>query len=152
MLRVERKRKIEAYIPTASMADIAFLLITFFMVATTFQVDKTTVTVPASVINYEIPKGSAFVVVKRKDGGSPSDVIFKFSDGKQTSFMVELETLGHHVQSITATNMYMPFVVKADKDVAWKRIDEVLDELRRASARNVYYMTRPAQERGGGAA
>ena len=33
-------------IPTASMADIAFLLIIFFMVTISFEVDKTQVMLP----------------------------------------------------------------------------------------------------------
>ena len=32
----ERKSKVASEIPTASMADIAFLLLIFFMVSTTF--------------------------------------------------------------------------------------------------------------------
>ena len=38
MLEKERKRSAE--IPTASMADIAFLLLIFFLVVTTIDVDK----------------------------------------------------------------------------------------------------------------
>ena len=33
------KEKVEATIPTASMADIAFLLLIFFMVTTTFRAE-----------------------------------------------------------------------------------------------------------------
>jgi biopolymer transport protein ExbD len=148
MLRIEQKRRIEAYIPTASMADIAFLLITFFMVATTFQVDKTTISLPASAINHEVPKGAAFIVLKRQAGGSPEDVVLKFSDGQQNSFLVEFEALAHHIQDVTQQNSLHPFVVKADRDVAYKRIDEVLDALRRASAVNVYYLTNPKAKGG----
>jgi biopolymer transport protein ExbD len=37
---VEKQRKNAAEIPTASLADIAFLLLTFFLVTTTIDVDK----------------------------------------------------------------------------------------------------------------
>ena len=47
-------------IPTASMADIAFLLIIFFMVTISFEVDKTTVTLPETNIRLEIPKQAAY--------------------------------------------------------------------------------------------
>ena len=39
-MRFPEKKKEKAYIPTASMADIAFLLIVFFMVTTIFRVEK----------------------------------------------------------------------------------------------------------------
>ncbi|MFQ5720068.1 MAG: SPFH domain-containing protein, partial [Acidobacteriota bacterium] len=40
-MAIHKSRDIQAYIPTASMADIAFLLIVFFMVTAVFQVDQT---------------------------------------------------------------------------------------------------------------
>ena len=50
-------------IPTASMADIAFLLIIFFMVTITFEVDKTQVTLPDTQLRFEVPKKSAYISV-----------------------------------------------------------------------------------------
>ncbi len=38
-LRLERKKIREAEIPTASQADLAFLLLLFFLVSTTIDVD-----------------------------------------------------------------------------------------------------------------
>jgi biopolymer transport protein ExbD len=131
------------------MADIAFLLMTFFMQTTTFQVDKTSIVLPKAVVAHEIPKGCAFVVLKREEGGGADNVSLKFSDGKGQSFLVDMGSLSHHVQSVTEKNMLMPFVIKADKDVAWRKVDEVLGALRRAMARNVYYLTTPEARRKG---
>jgi biopolymer transport protein ExbD len=39
-MMIEKERKRAAEIPTASMADIAFLLLIFFLVVTTIDVDK----------------------------------------------------------------------------------------------------------------
>jgi len=48
-------------IPTASMADIAFLLIIFFMLTTTFEVDHTLVHLPPTTLRYQLPMQSAYV-------------------------------------------------------------------------------------------
>ena len=50
-------------IPTASMADIAFLLIIFFMVTINFEVDKTQVLLPKTALRLEIPKKSAYISI-----------------------------------------------------------------------------------------
>ena len=40
MAKIKRDRKQEAFIPTSSMSDIAFLLLLFFMVSTVFVQEK----------------------------------------------------------------------------------------------------------------
>ncbi|HUX08762.1 MAG TPA: biopolymer transporter ExbD [Acidobacteriota bacterium] len=53
-MKVKKQKVQEAYIPTASMSDIAFLLIIFFMVSSIFPVDKTQMDLPGwgDVKNY----------------------------------------------------------------------------------------------------
>ena len=45
---------IKAVVPTASMADIAFLLIIFFMLTTSFSPERTSVKLPESVVRAEV--------------------------------------------------------------------------------------------------
>ena len=138
-MKIKSRTKVEAYIPTASMADIAFLLIVFFMVATTMQVDKTTVELPLTVEWTQIPKGAAFVAIT--DDEPP---LVKFSSGEENSFAVgSVADLAPHVAGVTSKNMAHYFVIKADKDVKYEKIDEVIDVLRNAQALNVLYLSRP---------
>ena len=50
-------------VPTASMADIAFLLIIFFMLTTSFSPERTSVQLPESQIRTEVSKDAAIVAI-----------------------------------------------------------------------------------------
>ena len=62
-MRLKRRHEAGAIIPTASMADIAFLLIVFFMVTITFEKDKTQVALPKTELRFEVPKEAAYISV-----------------------------------------------------------------------------------------
>lgn len=62
-MKVRKSRDIEAYIPTSSMADIAFLLIIFFMVTSVFPLDKTTVELAETAEVYPYPEDSMVIVI-----------------------------------------------------------------------------------------
>ena len=74
---------IPARTPTASMADIAFLLIIFFMVTTVHEVDRSNIRLPLSIAREEANKDSAYVVLDKDD--DTGQVLYKFSDGKAMS-------------------------------------------------------------------
>ena len=65
-MRLKAHLQAGAVIPTASMADIAFLLIVFFMVTITFEKDKTQVALPKTDLRYEIPKETAYISITSK--------------------------------------------------------------------------------------
>ncbi len=122
-------------IPTASMADIAFLLIIFFMLTITFEVDKTRVTLPKTTLRYEIPKQSAYVSI------DPNGRI-RVSDGKDRSVLVgAADEVLSAASGWIAADPGKVVVVKCDGDVAWEKVDEVVDALKRAKVRNVYLLS-----------
>ena len=98
------QKKIAASIPTASMADIAFLLIIFFMVTTVFDVDKTSVKLPISFDRAEVPRGAGVIVIAKliDPATNTEQITYKFTSGSANSEVIpfsELYARGPHHQS-----------------------------------------------------
>ena len=139
-MKLGATRRMEAIIPTASMADIAFLLIIFFMVTTVHDVDRTNVALPLSSTRDETQKGAAYVVV-HKDPAT-GIIQYKFSDGKEPSRDVgSPENLYLEASRIAARNSARQFVIKGDSQIRYALIDEVLDKLREGGVQEVLLLT-----------
>jgi len=133
----------EAVIPTASMADIAFLLIIFFMLTMTFEVDKTRVTLPETVVRMEVPKKAAYISVN--EAGQ-----IKVSSGEELSVPVtSSEDVLSFAAGVVATNPNKDFVIKADEEVPYRTVDGIIDALKRANVKVIYLLSRAkGQEEG----
>jgi biopolymer transport protein ExbD len=123
-------------IPTATMADIAFLLIIFFMVTTAYSLDRTALDLPQTAEQQQAPKGAALIVIT-------ADEQFLFSAGEEdTRPLGGVDELTASIRSVTAANRLHPFTVKADRTVKYRVIDAVLEQLRAAGAENVTLLSR----------
>lgn len=122
----KRKRgKIRAEVPNASMSDIAFLLLIFFMVTTSFTIDKTPVELPRSISRTEIEKDHEVVSIQ-KNG-------FIQYHGERVS-MRDIQPLAALEVS---QNPERVFLMKIDKGVRWEVVDELLEQLRLARVKNL---------------
>ena len=133
-MKIRKTKTIEANIPTATMADIAFLLIVFFMVTTVFQVDKTVLTLPRSMVRSEVVKGSAFIVVTE-------DNYIKVSDGKKDSYPIDRSDILSFAVDIISKNPEHPIIIKSDKTVKWEMLDSIVEQLKQARAKNIQFLT-----------
>jgi biopolymer transport protein ExbD len=142
-VKVKRQKKAPAIIPTASMADIAFLLIVFFMVTTTHEVDRTSVNLPKATIR-EKAEGGSPVVVMFKDLQT-GDLLYKFSDGETMSQSIPGPD-AIYLEASRLTFNEIPgqetqFMLKASGDIAFEKIDELLDQMRRGGVQKVLLLT-----------
>lgn len=136
-MRLKRsKRSLAAVIPTASMADIAFLLIIFFMVTTAFTLDRTAMELPETRQQEQTAKGAAIISIT-------VDETFRFTEGTEDVRRVEgIGGLAEAIRGVTAANRLHPFIIKADRRVKYRVIDQVLEQLRSAGAENVTLLSR----------
>jgi biopolymer transport protein ExbD len=122
-------------IPTASMADIAFLLIIFFMLTTSFSPEKTSVTLPQSEIQSELSKDAAIIAI------SPQGLL-SFTDGEQPAFpLATYSDIGPLVAGMIKIFPEKEFLIKADREVRYEMVDSVLEQLRNNGVRRIGLLT-----------
>jgi biopolymer transport protein ExbD len=113
------------------MADIAFLLIIFFMVTTAYSLDRTPMELPETKEQEQTRKGAAIISITE-------DETFRFSPGEEDTQLVDgIGGLAEAIREVTAANRLHPFIIKADRRVKYRVIDQVLEQLRSAGAENV---------------
>jgi biopolymer transport protein ExbD len=118
------------------MADIAFLLVIFFMVTTAYSLDRTPMELPHTREQQQTAKGAAIISITETG-------TFRFSPGEEDTADVNgLPALAVAIRDVTGRNRMHPFVIKADRRVKYKVIDEVLEQLRLAGAENVALLSR----------
>ena len=133
-MNIKAPKRAEAYLPTASMADIAFLLIVFFMVTTTITVDRTAVNLPTSLERVEVPKDAAVIAIEE-------DGMIHFSDGEEDSRVINSQDILPSAAFIMSKNSLKFFLIKADGNAEYRHIDQVMEQLRQASVRNIAMLT-----------
>ncbi|MCS6817624.1 MAG: biopolymer transporter ExbD [Blastocatellia bacterium] len=135
MLQLRKRiHRIAPTVPTASMADIAFLLIIFFLVTTVFTTDQTVVDLPTSVNREDVYRNSALITIT-------VDRVIKVTDGEHSETVQSIEQLDRFIADVLRRTPDRPFVVKADRAVPYQLVEFALERLRLSRARTVYFLT-----------
>ena len=126
-----RERRVPPEIPTASMADIAFLLIIFFLVSTTMNQDKgLSLHLPPVAETKEVPKKNICNIWIGEDNS-----IAFFENDALTR--VEFADLRADVARRLAQNDKLIVSLKADRKATYRLFVDVLDELKLAGAKRI---------------
>lgn len=133
MSMFDTKRSIDDKIPTSSMADIAFLLLVFFLVTTVFPKDKgLAVVLPELNVETPVPAENVlhFLV-------STSGMVEVRRGESQNIRRVPPDEVADIWRAAVAENPLLIAAVKTHPDAEYRHMISVLDALHMASARRV---------------
>lgn len=128
-----KKSKVSDSIPSSSMADIAFLLLIFFLVTTTFPKDKgLAIVLPEESVEVEVSQKNILHIIIRPDG----IVDIKRGESPQVQQVRPNDVEGIWRQGV-AENENLIAAVKTHPDAPYKYMVDVLDALHTAGAQRV---------------
>jgi len=132
MAKITAKSKPETIIPSGSMADIAFLLLIFFMVSTVFVKDVgLRVTLPEARSIEKVPRKNSTTVYVDRNGNISID-----------DFIVDIPS----VRDVMLRKMYEDFNTivsfRTDRNTLYGDMSDILQQLREANALRVSFESR----------
>ena len=129
MAKIKKGKKPEAAIPTASMSDIAFLLILFFMVSTVFVSERgLKVKMPRAAEIQKIPRNhSATIYVDRNGTISIDDMVISIPD------------VNWVMQKKLAEDFNVIACFRTDRNTNYGIMSDILNQLREANALRVSF-------------
>ena len=135
---LQRKSKASQEIPSSSMADIAFLLLIFFMVSTVFQKDK------KREIEWPEAEASEKIDAKQKE------ILNIWVEGTGDVYINDLhwdmEEVRGVVRPLYAENTSLVVSIRSDQNVPYRYIDLVQKELQAAGALRVVFAAELEQD------
>jgi biopolymer transport protein ExbD len=122
---LKRRQRVEAEIPSASMADIAFELMIFFLVATTFDVD--------TGIGLVLPPAAETTEqVKVKQSDIAKLLVNAAGEVLLDGELITIPQISETIKNKIKQNPKLIVSIKTDRETNYSRYIEVLDELKLA--------------------
>jgi biopolymer transport protein ExbD len=137
MARRHRLRR-AAEVPTASMADIAFLLIVFFMLTAVFT--------STQGLRFQFPKDDPTDLNVQPEEAVHIQIIGE-GQFRVDRMAMTLEQLGGHIQARMQQNPSKPVIIQTLPDVPYFVMVDVFDLLKQLEVRNVSIPTESEIER-----
>ena len=133
-MKVERKSRLEQLIPTASMADIAFLLLIFFMVSTVFIRYR-------GLKDVLLPEAEKIEEIKLRRHITH---IWVAKDGRISidDVLISLSSVRKIIYDKLVVNPRLIVSLKCDRKAPYGVISDILEELRRVEALRINFAAR----------
>ena len=129
MAKIKKTTKPETMIPTASMSDIAFLLLLFFMVSTVFVREKgLPVRMPRAASIEKIPRTHSSTIYVNRNG------IISIDD-----FIVSIPDIKWVMQKKLSEDFNLLACFRTDRETNYGIMSDILNQLREANALRVYF-------------
>ena len=136
-MKIQRKTKVSSDIPTASMPDIIFMLLIFFMVTTVLR--------EYSGLPVELPRAKRIEKLKSKRHTShiwiSKEGLISIQDKR-----CKIDNVRNVMYAIRAADPLLTVSLKADKSAKMGLISNIHNELRKADALKLNYSTKTAVE------
>jgi biopolymer transport protein ExbD len=131
--KFQRKADVGQNIPTSSMADIAFLLLVFFMVTTIFKLeDGLPVTMPKAEAGVKVPRERVSHIWIDKAGN------ISINDK-----LMEVEAVEPVIYAKLIDNPALIIAFNVDKNTQFDIVNNVMEELKSANATRVSFTADP---------
>ncbi len=128
-----KKSKASSDIPSSSLADMAFLLLIFFMVSTTFRKEKQH--------KLDIPKAEA----TQKLDSPRKDILHIWVEPNGAIFIndqnIPIDQVSNVVAPLYQENRSLVMVLRADSDVPYHVVNDIQKELQQAGAIRLTFYT-----------
>ncbi len=120
-MSLKKRNRVEATFAMSSMTDLVFLLLLFFVMASTMS--------SPNDIKINLPTSRAQNVTRPQVAKVSIDNIGNYfvAIGKEKPVQIDPESLEGYLSSIQASDSTMYIALHADEDVAYKEVVRVLD-------------------------
>lgn len=130
-MKIKRLLKQEASINMTPMIDVVFLLLTFFMLTSTY--------IKTSAINVDLPSAQT------SDAQPVRDVVitlYKSGDVTLNEKSIKMDFLGKEVRKLYNQNNNIVVTIRGDQGVAYGSLIEIMDTVRLAGIKRMSLATR----------
>lgn len=133
-----KKKRVSIKIDMTPMVDVAFLLLTFFMLTTQFKApEDVQIILPSSHSAIKLPERDVMIITVEKDGkihlglDSPQLRVQLFGPAARNaaSVVVEQKDLANLLIQARISNPKLRTVIKGDKDAPYGPVEDIMNTL-----------------------